>query len=79
MTRATYRFRDYTIRPDLRPDAEPITSTMQCRTCCQGGPQSEDFEDATTWAVSHLRANPEHLDFREVITRPHRFEAGVWN
>ncbi|MGY0063187.1 DUF7848 domain-containing protein [Streptomyces sp. LZ34] len=33
MTRATYRFREFTIRLDLRPEAEPITSTMRCAKC----------------------------------------------
>jgi hypothetical protein len=78
MTRATYRFRDCTIRPDLSPEAEPITSAMRCKTCNESGPTTEDFEDGTTWAAQHLRANPEHLEYREIITRPYRFEAGAW-
>lgn len=26
----------------------------------------------------HLRVSPEHLSYRETITRPHRFEPRVW-
>lgn len=78
MTRAVYRFREYTIRPDLRPEAEPITSAMQCTTCNERGPKSEAFEDGTVWAAQHLKANPDHLEYREHITRSYRFEAGAW-
>lgn len=78
MTRAVYRFREFTIRPDLRPEAEPITSTMQCTTCHETGPRSETFEEGTSWAAHHLKANPDHLEYREHITRPYRFEAGAW-
>ena len=78
MTRASFRFRDYTIRPDFRPDAEPITSAMQCAKCDESGPQTEESEDGTAWAARHLKANPEHLDYREHVIRPYRFEAGEW-
>ena len=78
MTRATYRFREFTIRPDLRPESEPITSTMQCETCDESGPATEEFEEGTAWASKHLNANPDHLEYREHITRPYHFEAGAW-
>lgn len=78
MTRATYRFREFTIRPDLRPESEPIMSTMQCKTCDESGPTAEEFEGGTAWAAKHLKANPDHLEYREHITRPYHFEAGAW-
>ncbi|MGY0056636.1 DUF7848 domain-containing protein [Streptomyces sp. LZ34] len=78
MTRAIYRFRDYTIRPDLRPEAEPITSAMQCKACDETSEKTEEFEVGTAWAVQPLKANPDHQEYREHITRPYRFEAGAW-
>jgi hypothetical protein len=33
MTRATYRFREYTIGPDQRPEAESHTCTLQYVAC----------------------------------------------
>ncbi len=78
MSRATYRFRDYKITPDLCPGAEPITSAMRCKTCGETSEKAEEFEDGTGWAVKHLKANPDHLEYREHITRPYRFEAGAW-
>lgn len=76
MTRATYRFREYTIRPC--PDIEPITSAMECRTCGQISERAEELTDGTEWAAAHLKANPGHLDYREHIMRPYRFEPREW-
>ncbi|MDT3396379.1 hypothetical protein RKE29_06950 [Streptomyces sp. B1866] len=78
MTRAVYRFREFTIGPDQRPDAEPVRFAMECAACGSTGPRSEDADAGTAWAVAHLRANPEHLAYREHVTRPYRFEAGAW-
>jgi hypothetical protein len=76
--RGRYRFREHTIRPDLRPEAEPITSRIECATCGAAGPTSEDWENGTAWAAQHLKANPGHLGYREHITRPYWFEPGAW-
>ncbi|MFY1676576.1 MULTISPECIES: hypothetical protein [unclassified Streptomyces] len=78
MTRAVYRFREYTIGPDLRPEAEPTTSAMRCMTCGETSGRAEESDDGTAWAVKHLKANPDHLEYREHITRPYRFEPGAW-
>jgi hypothetical protein len=78
VTRATYRFRDHTIRPDTTADAEPITFTMQCAACGTIGPTHEDADQGADWAIRHLKANPEHLAYREHITRPYRTESGAW-
>ena len=77
-TRGRYRFRAYTIRPDQRPEAEPITATMECLRCGIVGPTSQDFADGTAWATHHLKANPGHVAYREHLTRPYRFEPGAW-
>ncbi|WFB10368.1 hypothetical protein LRS74_27520 [Streptomyces sp. LX-29] len=76
--RSVYRFRDYTIQPDRRPEAEAYSFTMQCAEC---GEFSEPFSggaDGTAWAVTHLKSNTSHLAYREIITRPYRFEPGAW-
>lgn len=74
MTRAVYRFREYRISPDLRPEADPITSAMECKTCNESGPAGE----GTTWSATHLKAHPDHLEYREHITRPYWAEPGAW-
>jgi hypothetical protein len=74
----TYRFREHVLGPDRRPEADPITFTMQCATCDSAGPASPRGEDATAWAVAHLKANPAHVHYRGHITRPYRAEAGAW-
>jgi hypothetical protein len=78
MTRATYRFRDYTIAPDQRPEAEPWTYTPQCTACDATGPTFTDPAQVTVWAAAHLKANGTHLTYREHVTRPYRAEAGAW-
>lgn len=78
MTRAVYRFREYTIGPDRHPGAEPHTFTMQCAACGQQGATSQDGEEGMEWATQHHKANPGHLAYRETITRPYRFEPGMW-
>ncbi|WP_326596742.1 DUF7848 domain-containing protein [Streptomyces sp. NBC_01803] len=78
MTRATYRFREYTIGPDTGADAEAVTHTMQCRVCEETGPTATDAGDGTAWAARHVKGNPGHLAYREHVTRPYRFTAGEW-
>jgi hypothetical protein len=76
--RATYRFREYTIRSDKRPAAPPITFEMKCATCNASSPATEKPEGGTQWAAEHFKANPDHVEYREHITRPYRFEPGEW-
>ncbi|WP_372458270.1 DUF7848 domain-containing protein [Streptomyces niphimycinicus] len=64
--------------PDIEPDAEPITFAMQCAVCEQTGGRTEEQAGARSWATGHLKANPEHFTYRELITRPCRFEPGEW-
>ncbi|SFD26145.1 hypothetical protein [Streptomyces aidingensis] len=77
--RGTYRFRNYTIRPDERTEAEPIVSGMECKSCGERGQDGDGIGHATEWAVEHLKANPTHLEYREHITRSYHFEAGAWH
>ncbi|WP_431041409.1 hypothetical protein ACQUSR_05585 [Streptomyces sp. P1-3] len=78
MTRETYRFREYLITSDTEPDAEPYTYAMTCAVCEEMGPRSEEMADAHEWAERHLKANPEHLTYREHITRPYLAKPGKW-
>ncbi|MFM9368052.1 hypothetical protein [Streptomyces sp. Da 82-17] len=73
---ATYRFREYTIRPDDEPDAEPHTYAMQCAVCETSGSPSNESPDPTSWAFEHVREYPEHLTYREIITRPYHAVPG---
>ncbi|MEE1835786.1 DUF7848 domain-containing protein [Streptomyces sp. SP17KL33] len=80
-TRKKYRFREYTIMPDIdRADAEPTTFHMQCKAddCSAISEMSRLATDGTAWALAHLKGNPTHLEFREVITRPYVAEPGDW-
>ena len=73
-----YRFREYNLGPDRRPEAEAHTFTMQCTVCDENGPTSENGEDGTAWAAQHLKANPGHRTYREHITRPYVAQPGPW-
>lgn len=72
MTRAVYRFVNYTVIPDKEPDAEPLTFRLQCSVCEEQGPQEKTTEDAAAWALIHVKDNREHLTYREHVTRPYR-------
>ena len=76
--RRTFRFREYTLGPDRRPDAEAVTFEMHCASCYVTGPVSTDAENGTIWALEHLKKNPSHLDYREHVTRSYRAEPGAW-
>lgn len=72
MTRAIYRFEEFTVTPDQEPDAEPLTFRLQCAVCEESGPEENTTEDASAWALIHLKGNREHFTYREHITRPYR-------
>jgi len=78
MTRAAYRFRAFTIGPNLEPDAEAWTFAMQCTTCHESSEPSQEIQDAQDWAEAHLKANPDHRHYREHVTRPYRAVPGAW-
>ncbi|MFF4578229.1 hypothetical protein ACFY15_07495 [Streptomyces sp. NPDC001373] len=78
MTRATYRFREHVLTPDTGPDSDPWQYAMECKGCGQRNGSSGSAEDGTEWAADHLKGNPGHLTYREIITRPYRFEPGAW-
>lgn len=78
MSRATYRFRNFHLRPDEEPDAEPLTFAMQCAVCGRAGAPGPSSEHALSWVWAHLREAPDHLTYRERITRPYRATPGEW-
>ncbi|MGP3991460.1 DUF7848 domain-containing protein [Streptomyces sp. 3N207] len=78
MTRVTFRLREFRLVPDTEPDAEPVTFTMQCAVCDQTASPHTSQSVPHNWVTRHLKENPEHLTYREIITRPYRFEPGAW-
>jgi hypothetical protein len=79
VTRANYRFRNYHIVPDTGPSAEPHSFTAQCATCDETGYSSQNSDHAQAWVERHLKANPQHLTYRQIITLPYRAEPGEWS
>ncbi|MCE7082428.1 hypothetical protein [Streptomyces sp. ST2-7A] len=81
MRRTTLRFREYTIEPDREPDAEAIGFAGECAVCGERGPVGgpvQHGETVISWMLDHLRRHPEHLSYREIITRPYRAVPGRW-
>ncbi|GAA1935394.1 hypothetical protein GCM10009716_48020 [Streptomyces sodiiphilus] len=76
--RRSYRFREHHIVADEEPDAEPLSFSAECAVCEQFGPEEETSEAAGAWIVRHLKANPEHLTYRERLIRPLRAVPGRW-
>jgi hypothetical protein len=76
--RRSYRLREYHIVADEEPDAEPLSFSAECAVCEQFGPEEETSEAAGAWVIRHLKDNPEHLTYRERVTRPLRAVPGRW-
>nr|WP_243274831.1 hypothetical protein [Streptomyces albus] len=64
--------------PDAEPDAEPVTFTLQCAVCHQTAAPHTSRSVSQNWATLHLKHNPEHFTYREITTRPYKFEPGAW-
>lgn len=78
MPKSRYRFRQFALTRDEEPDAEPHAYAMQCAVCSESGPWSEDATRAHDWPPAHLRSHPQHLAYREYVTRPYRAVPGAW-
>ena len=77
-TSTAYRFRRFGIVRDAEPDAEPHSYALECAVCADTGLRSDDPGTAHEWIPAHLRAHPEHLTYREHVTRPYRAVPGEW-
>lgn len=78
MSRMAYRFREHRIEPNCESNAEPWTFAMQCAKCGESSPAGDKVDESQQWAVAHLKANPDHVDYREHVTRPYRAVPGAW-
>lgn len=76
--RQRYRYREFSIEPDREPDAEPITYTMCCCVCDASGPPTLDPQVSASWISNHLTRAPDHLTYRECVSRPYRAVPGAW-
>lgn len=76
--RARYRHREFHIQPDREPDAEPLTFTMRCAVCGVTGPATLAAQRSADWIAEHLKSRPQHLTYRETVTRPYRAVPGPW-
>ncbi len=70
--RAALRYEEWSLEPDLEPDAEVTTYAMQCVVDEESSLGSEDYVEPQEWVLEHLDKNPSHLTYREIITRPWR-------
>ncbi|MFI9200366.1 hypothetical protein [Streptomyces sp. NPDC053048] len=66
------RWADWTIGPDVAPEAPAVDFEMQCIACGASSGPGEEFEAARDWAFRHVGRSPSHTAFREVIHRPWR-------
>ncbi|MFJ5678599.1 hypothetical protein [Streptomyces sp. NPDC093097] len=78
MKSVIYRFREFRIMPNSRPEAEPWTFAMECTECGKSSDQQTGHAPSLGWVTEHLKTNPDHLDYRERITRPYRAVPGAW-
>ncbi|WP_436840079.1 DUF7848 domain-containing protein [Streptomyces abikoensis] len=69
-TRAVIAHADWTVRPDREPDAKPHTYAQECDVCGEGSPRSTDQEVGSLWILEHVRANPSHHSYTQIVKRP---------
>ncbi|MCX3061530.1 DUF7848 domain-containing protein [Streptomyces beihaiensis] len=76
-TPRTFGFVNWTLRPDLDDDAPPTLHSFRCLTltendtaCAAASEPSADPAEQQSWAFDHMRRNPEHTSYAEVIERP---------
>ncbi|MCC3769739.1 hypothetical protein [Streptomyces sp. UNOC14_S4] len=77
MTRAQFAYRNWTITPDLEPDAPPTKHRFRClgedddgKPCGAESKECAGLEDARGWAFQHLQERPEHTSYEQVLCRP---------
>ncbi len=68
MTRAVIRFADWTIALDRSEGASPPLFEMECTTCSERSPATEDSGEAQDWALRHSGRNPSHTGYRGIST-----------
>ena len=68
MTQSVIRFADWTITPDASEGVSPPLFEMECTTCPERSPASEDAGEAQDWALRHSGRHPSHTGFRGIST-----------
>ncbi|WP_171163481.1 hypothetical protein [Streptomyces sp. I05A-00742] len=60
---------DWTVQPDGEPDAKPLTYAQECDLCGEGSARSTTQESGTLWILEHVRTNPSHSSYTEIVKR----------
>ncbi|MEU4211197.1 hypothetical protein AB0F13_14585 [Streptomyces sp. NPDC026206] len=71
-TRAVVRRADWTVQPDDEPDAKPHTYAQECDLCGEGSTRSTDQEAGTLWILEHVKTNPSHNSYTQIVKRGFR-------
>ncbi|WKK22737.1 hypothetical protein QZH56_28870 [Streptomyces olivoreticuli] len=71
-TRAVVRWKDWTVQPDNEPDAKPHTYAQECDVCGEGSARSIAQEAGTLWILEHVKANPSHSSYTQIVKRGFR-------
>lgn len=72
MSRAVLRHVQWTLTPDVEPDADPPRFSMQCAVCGEESGDTGDRDAASSWALAHSGRHPSHRTYRETLTLPYR-------
>ncbi|MGW2300983.1 DUF7848 domain-containing protein [Streptomyces sp. NPDC001809] len=67
----------WALRPDRDEDAPPTTHRYKCLAleeddseCAAEGEPTATPEEAQAWPFAHMRGNPGHTSYAEIIERP---------
>ncbi|MBH1936639.1 hypothetical protein I5Q34_20555 [Streptomyces sp. AV19] len=67
--RAVIKRVHWTVEPDREPDAKRPTYAQECDVCGEGSPRSADEDEATQWIFQHVKTNPSHNSYTEIVKR----------
>lgn len=77
MKGTVWRFVDWTVTPDVEPDAPRTLHQFRClaegengKPCGAQSELSEEFETARGWTFRHFKAHQDHTSYAQVIERP---------
>lgn len=77
VTRQTWGFVNWTLRPNREPDAPLTRYKFRCVTedengepCGAESDECENFAAARDWTYDHMRDHPDHVSYAEVVVRP---------
>ncbi|MFI1104997.1 hypothetical protein [Streptomyces melanogenes] len=66
--RSVIRYAEWTLGPDTTPGASAPIHVMECTTCLDTSPPSDEKTEPEVWAIRHTARHHDHPGFRAIVT-----------